>query len=1149
MDCPKDRIIKIIKNNDINKLKTFIENNKVKTKDYDLLTLAIEKNAPFSFIKILLEQYNSVNYIFREPQYKTYNKNDTNVEKLEYQSYKKPLCSAIAKNNFKLADYLIKYHNAEVNCTEIVWYLYNDGKEHATLINKKNITYMLTNKLFEKSLFYEIVYDILKFRKSFLYKYLEIIFSYTSLCNDKILTLLYLYYRKTSISNNHLLEVLKKDNIINEQMFIFSLESSNFEITKLLFKYNITTRNEWYEYINKYYLADYIINRQGYKVIDDILSYKNLNFSLLNFENILLKMINFEKFEVIKPILYDIIYHPCYQFNDINLELLFKEACYNDEGLSISYYIIDLIYCHPLFNLNKLNLENIFINIVNSYNNKFLIKELVEKLLQYNYDFSIINFENILKEISHNPYGDEFMEYFLNLIEKYQLCSLDNVNFKSVLIDAYKNNEHFNPNIFKYLLKLIFNMEDGHFENINVEELKQCDTKFLCMIINIIIENGNYDLLKYLLENRTIKSRININIKDINDNYPIITAFHAATHLAHSHSINNIKVFEYLIEFGASINVVDSDNNSLLIIALYVEDYLFINYILKQQVNFEKAIININSDPIVSFIFNDDLENIQTLFPEINKNNIISDDDYIPGLSGDENYDFYNRIKNSEIQFERKTSYDDNFIEELLKSDNVDEEFNKFISLEDDIKNLNCNDFTNMNLKPDTTIIRCDFPPLILSYLLDKKKLFKYFLDHCDINEVDTLQYSVIHYAVLKEDIDTIQLLLKIGADINLYQNKNGRGHSAFDIAIAIGNNELFNLFLDSGKVLLDQPNQKKETPLTSVINHRLLELETKKKWMKKLIDKGANVDLINVGEYCALAQTVKCHSLSLMKFLVEECNAKVDNYDQNNDSPLIFAILEEDIKIIQYLIDHGADVNHVDEEKQTPLEIAIRWGSVPSVKILLENGADVNMGMLDYNGKDISLLSYALQVHEPEIANYLIKYGADWNYKNSKNETLYDIAYEQVDKDNLEVMKILADHDIDGFKEKIIWDTIKYEDENHITFFKFLIENKININIRDKDGNTPLGFAIISNNEELVDYLLKNNADISNINNQNKNIYELALDNIDDNNSNNKNIESNNDCNENNNNINTKNYCKSKSILQKLIDIDIKYKLKIINN
>ena len=61
------------------------------------------------------------------------------------------------------------------------------------------------------------------------------------------------------------------------------------------------------------------------------------------------------------------------------------------------------------------------------------------------------------------------------------------------------------------------------------------------------------------------------------------------------------------------------------------------------------------------------------------------------------------------------------------------------------------------------------------------------------------------------------------------------------------------------------------------------------------------------------------------MKFLVKGCNEKVDNYYQNNDSPLIFAILEEDVEMIQYLIDHGADVNHTDNEKQTLHEIAIR--------------------------------------------------------------------------------------------------------------------------------------------------------------------------------------------------------------------------------
>ena len=34
---------------------------------------------------------------------------------------------------------------------------------------------------------------------------------------------------------------------------------------------------------------------------------------------------------------------------------------------------------------------------------------------------------------------------------------------------------------------------------------------------------------------------------------------------------------------------------------------------------------------------------------------------------------------------------------------------------------------------------------------------------------------------------------------------------------------------------------------------------------------------------------------------------------------------------------------------------------------------------------------------------------------KIQKNETIYDIAYEQEDKDNLEVMKILADDNINS--------------------------------------------------------------------------------------------------------------------------------------
>jgi len=1130
MDHPKNTILQIIKNDNINKLKWFIQNNEVKNEEYDLLTFAIENNASISIIKIILEQYETINYIYYESHYRRYDKDDINIEKLAYHDHKIPIFSAIAKNNFYLANYLIKYHSADAKYKDIFYYFYSQGNENITLLNKKNIKYILINKFFNKNSLQYLILNIIDMNKIFFIKYLEIIFSYTSFNNELILKLLNFYYNKTPISNNQLIDIIKKDNIIFEKHFIQSIKRENYEVTKLLFQNNIMSRSELYEYINKYFLTEYNIKFHGYKVIEDVLKYKSLNFEIINLKDILLQIVNSEKYEIIKPIIHDIIYHPSYQYNVTNLEILFKESCYNDDGLKICYYIIELIYYHPIFDLNKLNLENIFINIIQSDNNRLLIKEFIEKLINFNYNCSIIDFENILKEISYNPYGDDFMEYFLNLLTKYNICSVDTINFKSILMESYKNSEYSNTNISKYLLKVIFNIKNNNINDIKIELLTQCDTKFLSIIINIVIEMGNYKLLKYILENESLKSKININDKDINNNYPIFKALYTASHLAHSHTLDNIKIFDYLINYGANVNLNDSNNNPLFIIALYVENYLFINYILSQKVELEKYVVNkYYSEPILSSIINDNLEIFQKLFSENNTHisNFKAVMDVFFDHIGDENFDFYNNIRKDEINIKNKKIYSDNFIEELLKSDNLDEEFNKFISIEEDVENINTNTYSinNINIKPDTSIIRNNFTLLTLSYLLNKKNIFKYILDHCDINEVDTLQYSIMHYAVLKEDIVTVNLLLEKGANINLYQHYNGRGHSAFDIAIAIGNDELFNIFIDSGKVLLDQPNQRKETPLVSIINHPLLDLETKKKWIKRLIEKGANVNLINVGEYCALAQTVKCHSIELMKFLVEEYHARIDNYDQNNNSPLIFAILEEDMEIIQYLIDHGADVNHTDEEKQTPLEIAIRWGSLSDVKILIENGANVNTVMLDYQGKDISLLGYALQVHEPDIANYLIQHGANLNYRNSKNETVYDVAYEQIDKDNLEVMKILVDYDINGFKERIIWDSIKHDDEDHIEFFKFLIENQVDINIKDKDNNTPLGIAILSKNEELVDYLLKNNANILNINNYNQNIYDLALNNI--------------------NNDNNSDNDKGKIILQKLMEIDIVSKLK----
>ena len=56
-----------------------------------------------------------------------------------------------------------------------------------------------------------------------------------------------------------------------------------------------------------------------------------------------------------------------------------------------------------------------------------------------------------------------------------------------------------------------------------------------------------------------------------------------------------------------------------------------------------------------------------------------------------------------------------------------------------------------------------------------------------------------------------------------------------------------------------------------------------------------------------------------------------------------------------------------------------------------------------------------------------------------------------------------------------------------------------MNINIKDKNGNTPLANAILYKRIHFIDYLINHGADLHSINKNNKTIYELSAENIND--------------------------------------------------
>ena len=68
---------------------------------------------------------------------------------------------------------------------------------------------------------------------------------------------------------------------------------------------------------------------------------------------------------------------------------------------------------------------------------------------------------------------------------------------------------------------------------------------------------------------------------------------------------------------------------------------------------------------------------------------------------------------------------------------------------------------------------------------------------------------------------------------------------------------------------------------------------------------------------------------------------ATPDVYDEQRNTPLIYASRDGSTEIAKSLIDNGADVNWIDGENVTPLILASFKNHPQIVEMLLERGAD----------------------------------------------------------------------------------------------------------------------------------------------------------------------------------------------------------------
>lgn len=277
-----------------------------------------------------------------------------------------------------------------------------------------------------------------------------------------------------------------------------------------------------------------------------------------------------------------------------------------------------------------------------------------------------------------------------------------------------------------------------------------------------------------------------------------------------------------------------------------------------------------------------------------------------------------------------------------------------------------------------------------------------------DVNKRDESGNTPLIYACLKSARDLVKLLLDNGADANLGNRKN---RTPLHFAAESGNYQIISLLIDAGAdvnctdnngvtpLMVLAQNGRTDAALKLLKNSEI-DISIKDNDSRMAIDYATTSGLRDLVQALSAAaehadaygNTTLHHACwnnqgEVVKALIERDPASVNKRNDDGESPLLLAVRQSNLMIVELLLAAGAETDCADIHGVMPLHVAAGKGDLFVGKALLAAGADP--GKKTIEGQTPLIL--AAQNSRNDFTALLVEAGADVNaVDNDQHSALY---------------------------------------------------------------------------------------------------------------------------------------------------------------